>query len=292
MKPTNPTLNALLASRQFYVADLYTFTLVDGTVLRYCAGDQTITANSLLYTAGGQTGPYFDRTGNKAKCHWKCGVEVDTLTFDVLPGSATVQGVAFLSAVRQGVFDGAEMQLERAFMPAYGNTAAGTVIMFTGRVAQVVAGRSLATFTVNSHLELLNLNLPRNLYQPGCVNTLFDASCGLNRATFAVTGTASAGTIASVINATLAPATGYFDLGSIVFTNGANSGVSRSVKAYTKGSPGSLSLIQPFPVTPSPGDTFTAYPGCDKMQSTCQNKFGNLANFRGFPFVPNAETAI
>ncbi|MGH6975639.1 MAG: baseplate hub protein, partial [Stellaceae bacterium] len=86
MKPASTALKSLLATRQFYAADLYTFALVGGGTLRYCGGDRDITANGNLYPAGGATGPYFDRKDNKAKCHWKVGVEVDQLVFDVLPG--------------------------------------------------------------------------------------------------------------------------------------------------------------------------------------------------------------
>src|SRR4051794_31595735 len=125
MKPASPALIALLATRQFFVADLYTFSLVGGGVLRYGAGDADLTANGYSYPAGGQAGPYFARKGGGSKCRWKVGVEVDTLSFDVLPGSATVQGLPLLEAARRGVFDGADLQLERAFMPTYGDTAAG-----------------------------------------------------------------------------------------------------------------------------------------------------------------------
>jgi hypothetical protein len=43
---------------------------------------------------------------------------------------------------------------------------------------------------------------------------------------------------------------------------------------------------------PNTGDTFTAYPGCDKTQNTCTSKFNNLVNFGGFPYVPVPEAAI
>ena len=158
MKPASNALKALLASRQFFVADLYTFTLNGGTLLRYCAGDADITANGHLYPAGGQTGPYFERDGNKARCHWKIGVEVDTLTFDVIPGAATVQGIPLLSAVRQGVFDGADLQLERAYMPTYGDTAVGTVVMFAGashrstRAGRSPPSRSTATCSFSTRI--------------------------------------------------------------------------------------------------------------------------------------------
>lgn len=296
MKPASSALQSLLATRQFYAADLYTFALVGGGNLRYCGGDRDITANGFLYPAGGATGPYFDRKDNKAKCHWKVGVGVDQLVFDVLPGNASVLGAPFLSATLTGIFDGAELTLERAFMPQYGDTSAGTVILFAGRVAEIDCGRSLATFTVNSHLELLNLNLPRNLWQAGCVNMLGDASCGVNLASYAVSGAAASGSSAGAVLALLSQATGYFDQGKISFTSGANAGLSRGIKIWIAGSggaPGTVSLIAPFPAAPASGDAFRIYPGCDKtLDAGGCPKFANTARFRGFPYVPTPETAV
>src|SRR6185437_11643550 len=150
MKPASTALQNLLANRQFLAADLYTFTLIGGTALRYCSGDRDITAGGHLFTA---QGPRIDRKDNKAKCHWKIGVEVDTLLFDVMPQAMDmVNGLPFLAACVQGAFDGAELQLERAFMATYGDTSVGTVIMFVGRVAEIDLGRAVATFSISSHL--------------------------------------------------------------------------------------------------------------------------------------------
>lgn len=292
MKTANTALINLLATRQFYSADLYNFSLIGGGQLNYCGGDKDVVWNDITWSSGIPNGPFFDRKDNKAKCHWKVGVEVDTLVFDVLPGSSAVLGEPFLWAVKQGIFDGAELTLYRAFMPTYGNTAAGAVIMFVGRVAEIDAGRSLATFSVNSHLELLNLNMPRNLYQASCVNTLFDASCTLNASSFAISGSIAYASAANMFYATLNQISGYFDLGAVTFTSGANNGISRTVKHYSQGAPGTISLIAPFPVTPAAGDAFTITPGCDKQQSTCATKFANLTHFRGFPYVPENSTAV
>ena len=291
MKPASTALQNLLASRQFFAADLYTFTLIGGGVLRYCAGDRDITAGGNLFTS---QGPRLDRKDNKAKCHWKVGVEVDTLVFDVMPqASDLVNGQPFLAACVQGAFDGAELQLERAFMASYGNTSVGTVILFVGRVAEVDLGRAIATFTINSHLELLNLQLPRDLWQPGCVNSLSDASCGVNLASFGVGGSAAAGSSASVVLASLGQATSYFDLGKITFASGANAGLTRSVKSWVAGAPGSIALLAPLPNAPVAGDAFTIYPGCDKTlgPNGCA-KFANTARFKGYPYVPTPDTAV
>lgn len=296
MKPASSALQTLLATRQFFVADLYSFTggNLGSDVLRYCGGDADVKANGYSYPAGGQTGPYFDRQDNKAKCHWKIGTAVDTLTFDVIPGSATVLGAPFLTAVRQGLFDGSELTLERAYMPTYGDTTRGLVRMFVGRVAEIDCGRSIATFSVNSHLELLNLQMPRNLFQPGCVNNLGDASCLVNLASFSTTGTALSGSTASSISADVSNAqAGYYDLGKIAFTSGALAGLSRTVRQCSFGSPGSINLMGAFPTAPAPGDAFTLYAGCDKTTgSNGCSKFNNLPRFRGFPFVPQPVTSV
>ncbi len=89
-------------------------------------------------------------------------------------------------------------------------------------------------------------------------------------------------------------ASGYFALGVIEFTSGANAGLSRSVSTYVNGpsSNKTLNIVPPLPQTPTPGDSFTVYPGCDKRLSTCINKFNNLVHFGGFPWIPEPTTAV
>jgi uncharacterized phage protein (TIGR02218 family) len=292
MKPTNATLNALLASRQFIIANAYTFTLIDGTVLRYTDGDTNITYSGNTYSAGGQTGPYTAKQGQRPVFKWVRGLQVQTCTFDIIPGSATVNSQTFISAIRLGLFDGAQVSIDRFYMATYGNTSAGLLNIFLGKIAEVKPGRDMINITLNGFTDILNQTMPRNLYQAGCVNTLFDASCTLNQASFATNGTASTGCTVSSINATLAQATGYFNQGKIKFTSGANNTFWRSVKSYTNGSPSVITLITPLPTAPSNGDSFTIYPGCDKTLTTCTSKFSNQVNFRGFPFIPENSTAI
>jgi hypothetical protein len=54
----------------------------------------------------------------------------------------------------------------------------------------------------------------------------------------------------------------------------------------------SMFLIAPFPFTVAVGDTFTAFPGCDKSLQTCTNKFQNQLNFGGEDLIPKPETAV
>jgi uncharacterized phage protein (TIGR02218 family) len=289
MKPSTQPLRDLLESRQFWSAALFTFTLADGTVLRYCLGDADIVAHGATYSAGGATGPYFQQQSQYPEVVQRRGLDVSTMTFDALPGQATVYGVPFMTALWLGLFDGATFAYERAFMPTYGDTSVGTVLMFLGRVGDIEATRASATFHINSHLELLTQPFPRNLFQPGCVNTLYDASCGLNAAAYVTSGVAADGSTTKTIATNGGPPAGYLDLGKVIFTSGANAGVGRTIKSWDGST---ISLIAPLPATPQPGDWFEIWPGCDKTRSRCQGVFNNIANFRGFPYVPAAETSI
>ena len=40
------------------------------------------------------------------------------------------------------------------------------------------------------------------------------------------------------------------------------------------------------------GDTFSVTAGCDKRFATCNSRFDNAANFRGFPHIPGNDFII
>ena len=294
MKAASASLIALLNAQTFNMADLFTFTLANGTVLRYTNSDGDLTVAGNLFSSVNDTGTA--RPGlTRGKTRTIIGVEVDTLDVSFGANSGVqISGIPVMQFAQQGGFDGATLQLERAFMPIgqFGTTTAGTLIMFVGRVAEVIASRTQVDMKVNSSLELLNVQIPRNLYQAGCVHTLFDAGCTLARASYANATTAAAGSTAKVLNCGLSNTTGYYDLGTVSFTSGANNGLTRTIKSQTLVAGADvITLAYPLPVAPTIGDGFTAYPGCDKQQTTCNSKFSNLANFKGAPYIPSPETS-
>ena len=293
MKNVSPALLALLNTRQFYRVTLYTIAMIDGSTLRYCSGDATVKANGNTYLSGGATGPYFELDGSRGAGHWKAGLEVDSFSFGVVPGTATVNGVSFFNAIKRGFFDGAEVTVERAYMPTYGDTAAGTIIIFNGRMVEInPAGAGKFTVNLDSYLELLNMGWPRNLFQANCVNTLGDTACGVNLAALAVTSQVVGATVGS-IDAVLGASSGYFSFGKVKMTTGVNAGLSRGIRTYARGNPNStVTLLTPFPVAPAVGDQFLIYPGCDKSIGICNGRFANLNNFRGTPFIPENSSAV
>jgi hypothetical protein len=82
---------------------------------------------------------------------------------------------------------------------------------------------------------------------------------------------------------------GYFAYGKVVWTSGANKGFTSTVKTFA---PGTVTLGLPTPNKMAVGDTYTIYAGCDKQWSTCKNRYGNLVNFRGEPYIPGPDTML
>ena len=279
----------ILGAPQFSMADCYTFTLADGTVSRHTTADHSITdhASGDVFAANG---PFFERS----KIKFGIGVQVDELDIKMTAGLGDLlQGVPWLSALRAGALDGAEVQLDRAFMASFGDISAGLLTLFLGRVTEVDAGRTLATIKANTHLELLNLQWPWRLFQPGCSRTLFDAGCTLSKASYGASAT-----IHSAVSPTLLTVSGptqaadYFSLGTMTFTSGVLLGRHFSIKqSLVSGMTTSLHPLIPLPIQPAAGDTLTLYPGCDKTSATCAAKFSNLQHFEGMPYVPVPETA-
>lgn len=282
MKAASAALIALLnGGNAFQVCDLYTFTLADGTVLRATSADVAITWSGNTFAPR----PLITR----GKCRTIVGVEVDTLDVSVFPQpSELLSGVTWQQAARQGALDGAWLKVERAFVSAW-PTVVGTLIAFYGRVGDVDVMRSAVTFQVRSALELLNIAMPRNLYQAVCLNTLYDAQCQAVKASFTVTGTVASGSTVSGFTTALGQAAGQFEQGVLTSTSGANAGLKRTVKSFAGGV---FTFVLPWPVAPAVGDTFSVFAGCDKTQGTCSAKFANLAHFRGFPEIPVPETLL
>lgn len=300
MKNLSAPLQTLLATGSFFAWDLYTIQLANSSpVLRYTDGQLPVLWNGNTYQNGGMTGPYFGREGKKAKVRWKVGVEVDNLEIEVMPKDAQIGGVSWQSAVIAGALDGALLQLDRAYFPMPSQYASplvptGIAPLFFGRVGDVTPSRSKITIRVNSHLELLNIQMPRNLYQDPCLNTLYDAQCTVDPDSFKEAGTAATGSTRTTIAATLAGITGVYDLGKITFTSGALDGFTRSIRSYAAGTPGSIVLVSPLPASPAIGDAFEIFRGCNRSYDSefgCAG-FSNQANFRATPFVPVAETAV
>jgi uncharacterized phage protein (TIGR02218 family) len=294
VKTASAATLAILAAGQYYKAELYTIAIPGGGTYRFT------TAQTPTVVAGSTYGTGL--TIQRSSVRQKAGLEVQSFSLTIIPqldspnAPILIEGVPLLQAVLRGILDSARITMAKIFLTSWADTTPGLVPWAQGRVNQVSAGRFSALISVNDDTELLNVPMPRNLIQPGCVHTLYDAGCGLSRATFAVTGTVSGTPSVLTFNTNLTQVNKYFDLGVLTFTSGVNNGLSFVVKTYVNAS-GNITCVRPMPSAPAAGNTFSIVPACLKSQAACSNAssaagpaFNNLAHFRGYPYVPVPET--
>ena len=291
MKTVSTAFQTMLnSSKTLVMADLYTITLKDGTVLRYTSADIDITYSGHTYlSAKSSNAPGFDRGNTRTTI----GLSADSLEVDILFDSSTrINGITPASFIAFGGFDNCKIQVDKALAPDWSNPVVnGVVNLFTGIVAESSVETGKISMTVNSPLRALNNQFPRNYFTPSCNHSLFDSGCALSKASYAFSGTVSGTPTRTTFDSNATAADDYYALGYIVWVTGANAGQISAVKAYANAS-GKFTIIYPLPSTPAAGDTFTAYPGCDKMYNTCNTKFSNLAHFRGFPYVPTPTQTV
>lgn len=302
MKPINNDLLTLITTKQrFLIADLFTIRLIDGTEFYYTNLDIPITYNGNVFVADS-----LRIDGLKLKLDIGLEVDEQEVRISAYP-TDTIGSATFFPAIQAGLLDGGYIIRQRAFwnwtnfIPYlnYQDPPVDVVTLFTGRVSTIVrVGRTHAILKIKSPLVLLDIDMPRNSYQPGCIWNLYDDSistgivsngCSLLASDFAVSGRASAVADDSItVQGGVATQTGADGLpnyaqGTIIFTSGVNSGLRTSIstndatKLYFRFPPISGNTV---------GVTFTYYPGCSKKSATCSSKFSNINNFRGYPRVP------
>jgi len=293
MRDISAALNSFLQSKSpFWMADLFTFTLATGATLYLTSADQPVTYGTTTWE------PASTNACSLTRGTWsvKNTPDVPTLEIHLLStGSDYAGGANIKLALHNGLLDGCWVDLNRAFMPmasgAFGDTSLGIVNLFSGWVGQVEITGTGAKLTVKGANYKLQEYMPRNRFMINCIHALYDTNCGVARAAHTYTATiASASSL--TLNWQSDPTGGNFAnlvAGAVLMTSGAASGSKRTVGSA---SAGGVAMSYPLYQVPAAGDTFTITFGCDKTASTCAARFGNAANFRGFPWIPPAETAV
>ena len=270
-------------NNKFFICDLYKIVFPDGTTLRYANYDIPIIWGGHTWDC---TGPAFER--GKTKLSGK--ITVDSLDVTVTTDeSDTINGVTWMNLAQNGGFDNATLTLYRCFMSAPG-AVIGALVWFTGLIDADDGGGMEMAWKIRSRMQKANIDYPTRLYYPTCPYGVYEAGCGVNRASFAVSGTVTVVGSTTQFTTNLSNPNGYFEQGYIKFTSGALAGTTGPIKTSTTA--GVISMLSGFDSAPQPGDTFVAYPGCDQTPATCLAKFNNWQRNRATPFIPLKETIL
>lgn len=255
-------------------------TRTDGTVLGFTDHDRDLSVAGTLFEA--QAG--FEASEMVSTL----GLSVDNLE---AAGALTSERLSE-EALSAGLFDNASVEI---FLVNWADPVQ-SVLVRSGNLGEVT--RSDTAFRAEIRGLAHALNQPEGrVFQFACDADLGDARCGINLESPSFKGQ---GTVAAVLDRGRFSASGievfaegWFTRGTVTWTSGANAGRRMEVKAHgLSGSLAAIDLWQPMSETIAVDDTFDFRAGCDKQFSTCNAKFANGLNFRGFPHMPGNDFAL
>jgi len=273
VKSAGSSLLTHLSSEVTSVAMCWKLTTATGTVLGFTSHSTDLVVSGVTYKSAVGFTPTAIQTG--------AGLNVDNLDVQgVLDALGIVE-----ADVYAGVYDGAEVEV---FLVNWANLNHGIMRLRKGFLGNVKIARQGFEAEIRGLLERFQRSIVE-VYTPGCRADLGDARCTVDLGAFTETGTITSVTNRRVFaDTTRTEADGYFLGGLLTWTSGNNSGLSMEVKQYTLATT-QFELMLPMRYTVQVGDGYSVYAGCDKAWETCRDKFNNILNFRGEPFVPQTQ---
>ncbi len=277
MKSVGASLQTHIASGSTTLCTLVKVTRIDAAVMGFTDHDQDLVVGGVTYeSAVGYS---------RSAASQKADLSVDNMQ---VVGVIDSDGIIDTD-VRAGLYDYASLEV---YLVNWADTSMGTVRLSGWQLGQVQIADHGFTAELLGIAQAFTRQIIR-IYSPDCDADLGDSRCGVTLASYTETGTVTA--VASAtrqFTATISGArpAGFFDGGLLTWTAGANTGhLPLEVKSEAAGVV-TLFLPTSFPIAVD--DTFSISAGCDKAATTCQTKFSNIANFRGFPFVPGLDKAV
>lgn len=188
--------------------------------------------------------------------------------------------------LRQGALDGASFELWITDWRA--PDTYGLISLFAGQTSEVsFHDKGKAQIGLSSEIAGGSRNIGE-AYSRQCRAKLGDARCKFNLAgtgvNFTVDGIEDNG-YAFIASELTALTDDYLKFGQVVWATGENAALGDELASNVQSS--GKAVLATTPRNPiATGDTGTVFTGCDKTVEMCGNKFNNLANFRGEPYVP------
>lgn len=277
MKQIAGDFAAHLAGNVTTLANCWRLSRADGTVMGFTDHDRSIVLDGITYAAS---------TGLTAS-------QV-VASADLSTGGGDVSGALASAAITEGdiaagLYDGATIDI---FLVNWA-TPTQYLHVRSGLIGEIKRQDQAFIAEVRSLATVLDQQRGR-IYQHRCDADLGDSRCTINLASATYTGTGSVLSSASptqlVASGLSAFAPGWFARGRLAFTAGANAGFAVEVKLHANDPDGTfIGLWQPAPNPMAPGDVFAITAGCDKLIETCDLRFNNAVNFRGFPHIPGSD---
>src|SRR5690625_3833747 len=263
MKSLDPGLAAHLASGATTLAWVWRITRADGTTFGFTDHDRTLAFD----------GTSFEPESGLIASEIRSGSDLSVDAQDA-EGVLTSDRITETD-ILDGRWDNAEVEIWRVNWRDPGER----VLLRRGAIGQVRRGRMIFVAEVRSLAHVLQQTVGR-VYQAHCDADLGDSRCRVDlddpayRALSSVVSLQrSRAFIAAGLDGFEA---GWFALGTVEWTSGANAGRRAEVSLHEKASGVAVVTLLEDPVHEiAEGDGFIIRAGCDKRIATCRAKFAN-----------------
>lgn len=249
----------------------------DGRSFRFTDHDEELELNGELYQPTDGFSP--------AGIERSIGLSIDN---SQALGAISLSGIDSVEFER-GVFDYASFQL---WLVNWRNVNENS-LRFAGFLGKVNYSEGNFTCELQSQSSLLNQTKGR-IYQNNCDASFGDLRCGIDLSdpryfgTGVCIGSSDNGVI--LLLGLSEYSAGWFEGGKVKYIGSASQEVWGNVR-FDKGN-GSIReiyLSETHVVQAQVGLEVQVFVGCDRRLQTCESKFANARNFRGFPFIPGDD---
>ena len=245
----------------------------DGQILGLTDHDEDLYIDGLLYKAQ----PGFNASAIHSRLDLRDNLEIDLIESDLVKEED----------ILSGVFDNA---CYTYFTINYKQLEQGKIILKSGYFGKIQLLEKHFIVELKSISNLLNQTIG-SVYTPYCRATLGDFQCGSKLQDYSVFGCVtglrnepSTHTYRLQDN-TRTEEDGYFDGGNLTWISGNFQGLTITIKKYLKKEQ-ELTFFLPLPGKIVISDKYKLTPGCNKSLKICRDRFNNVINFRGEPFIP------
>ncbi len=213
------------------------------------------------------------------------GLSVDNLDVDGALSSSRLNEKDLLA----GVFDNAVVEI---WSVNWSDTSQ-RILLRKGNLGEVSHNETGFSAEIRGLAHQLNQPMGR-VFQKSCDTFAGSASCmiDLDTPVYSTSGNviSMSDNHTFIVDGLEGYEDGWFTHGLLVWLEGANEGRKSEIKYHHLQAGGvSIQIWQQMPDAIAIGDRFSVSAGCDKRFTTCRDKFANIINFQGFPFMPGND---
>lgn len=269
-------LVAELSNNPTTLCKLFSVTPLVGTAIYFTDADQDIVVGDITYHASHSFQP--------SAIENSIGGSNSNLTLTVLFGDG--DGEISYADAQMGFYQGAVVTVSLA---SYANIAAGVGLITAGKVGQFALPSKLyGTMSITGNTGKMDRTLTE-VYQPTCRANFGDSRCTIDLMAHShlfTVDSAADDSMTFVSDTGSRGADGFYNLGTITWSGGANEGFAQEV-TYSLAT-GEVGLFYPPPFAIQAADAGRIYQGCALTLAAC-TAYDNVPNFRGEPYVPGDD---